>query len=344
MWFSKSNFQPQGQTALIIGASQGVGADLALKLYQQDCSVILVARTESKLRSQVDLIKESITPNDKKVTASYITCDVSNYQDCQNLWHEITINRKQDPDSIFCCAGLSVPKLFEDLTSDDINNGIDINYKTAINICHTNFKQIKKLNPLLKHNEYKSRHIIFFSSVVSFYPFIGYSQYAPLKSAITSLSIILRQELGPYNYRISTIFPGNFQSEGFDEEQKTKPDITKTIEGPSSPIPTSDCAELIIDRLSKGYDSITTDFVGWLLGCSVLGVLPRSWSVFQIIVSFIFLIIAPIANWVVYRDIKAFFQKRDESMHQNGIETSSIDDSVDLQDETLQESNKALDK
>ena len=84
-----------------------------------------------------------------------------------------------------------------------------------------------------------------------------------MKSAIESLSIILRQELSPYNYRVTCVFPGNFQSEGFEEEQKTKPDITKKIEGPSNPIPGDECARLIIDQLDKGYDSITTDFIGW---------------------------------------------------------------------------------
>ena len=60
MWFSKSNFPIEGKTAIIIGASQGVGADIASKLYSKNCSVILVARTESKLQQQVSRIKKNI--------------------------------------------------------------------------------------------------------------------------------------------------------------------------------------------------------------------------------------------------------------------------------------------
>lgn len=331
MWFSKSNFKPEGKTALVIGASQGVGADLALKLYHLRCSVILVARTEEKLINQAEEIERSASINDSNSpVVSYVACDVSDYDQCADLWKTITIDRQQDPDYIFCCAGSSIPKLFNDLTGADLASGIDLNYKTALNVVHSGFKQTLAIHQDLKFNEHKLRHVVLFSSVVAFYPFIGYAQYAPLKAAISSLSVVLRQELGPYNYRVSCVFPGNFASDGFLEEQKTKPEITKQIEGPSSPIPSSKCADMIIDSLSKGYDTITTDFIGWLLGCSVLGVLPRSWSVFQIIVSFIFLIIAPLANWVVYRDIIKYFQKRanhDNSSSKNKFDTRSLDSS-----------------
>ncbi|RLV89564.1 3-ketodihydrosphingosine reductase TSC10 [Spathaspora sp. JA1] len=300
MWFSKSNFPTEGKTAIIIGASQGIGAELALKLYQHNCSVILVARTESKLIHQVDRITTTIGEK-SDVKCLYYPCDVSNYDNCESLWKKV-VEDGFDPDIIFTCAGSSIPKLFNDLTKQDIESGITTNYNTAINTIHTGFKQ------LLANGQVKPRHIILFSSVVSFYPFIGYSQYAPMKSAIESLSIVLRQELLPYNYRISCVFPGNFQSEGYEQEQKTKPEITKRIEGSSTAIPGDECAELIIDQLSKGYDTVTTDFIGWLLGCSVLGVLPRQWGFFQIIVGFLFSIFSPIASWFVNRDIESFFK------------------------------------
>lgn len=305
MWFSKSNFPIEGKTAIIIGASQGVGADIASKLYSKNCSVILVARTESKLQQQVSRIKKEHSKSTAKI--SYSVADVSKYEECVNLWNSIY---PIDPDIIFSCAGSSIPKLFQDLTERDINLGIDINYKTAINIAHTGFKHVLEKHSNKDH-EFKKRHIILFSSVVSFFPFIGYSQYAPMKSALESLSIILRQELSPYNYRVSCVFPGNFQSEGFEEEQKTKPEITKKIEGPSNPIPGDECAEMIIDQLSKGYDTITTDFVGWVLGTTSLGVfLPRQWGFFQVIIGFFILLIGPIVNWVINRDIQNSIDKK----------------------------------
>ncbi|KAI5952092.1 TSC10 [Candida theae] len=311
MWFSKSHFPVDGKTAIIVGASQGVGADIAAKLYLQNCSVILVARTQSKLDTQVKRILElpKAHPHHTAKVASY-SCDAANYEDFVNLWKQITVHG-YDPTIIFCCAGSSVPKLFQDLTSSDLDAGIDINYRTALNVVHSGFKHLLQMNKSksVPPHEWTPRHIIIFSSVVSFFPFVGYAQYAPMKAALESLSVILRQELRPFNYRVSCVFPGNFQSEGFDEEQKTKPQLTKLIEGPSAPIPSDVCADIVCDQLSKGYDTITTDVVGWVLGCSTLGILPRQWGVLQVVVSFVLSIFAPVISWSIGRQIKKHFKE-----------------------------------
>lgn len=320
MYFSRSHFQPRGKCALVVGASQGLGAELARQLYLQGCTVILVARTGSKLRTVVANI-EATTQNGKNnhraqhqdnqqgsqaaPRALYIPADVSQYAQCEQLWAKIA-DQNLDPDYVFCCAGSTICKLFEDLTGADLLQGVNVNYMTALNVAHSGFRHVLSRGPVAK-----KRHVVFFSSVVSFFTFAGYSQYAPLKSALQSLSLSLRQEMGPYGYRVSCVFPGNFASEGFEEEQKTKPQITRDIEGPSTPISTEECARIVLDKLAKGYDTITTDTIGWLLSCSMLGTLPRQWGFFQVIVSFLFLLIAPIANWVIYRDVEKFYRGRE---------------------------------
>lgn len=323
MWFSKSHFKPSGKTAVIVGASQGLGSEIALKLYQQNCSVILVARTVANLKQQVARI-EATVPKPESARVSYISGDLSKYAEAARIWDEI-FETNADPEYIFCCAGSSIPKLFDDLTADDLANGIGTNYGTALNFIHAGFKRIKTANADTLFKDYKKRHVVFFSSVLAFYQFIGYAQYGPMKSALMSLSIILRQELGPYNFRVSCVFPGNFQSEGYVQEELTKPEITKTIEGASFAIPAAECADIVLDKLSKGYDTITTDFIGWFLGCSVLGVLPRTWSVLQVLVSLILLIVAPLINWVVYRDIIKYFEK---SANQRNVEADTVSDYV----------------
>lgn len=316
MYWSKSNFQPAGKAALIIGASQGVGADIALRLYEKGCSVILVARTEAKLKEQVDRIVKIAgekTNNKGEPSIEYYVCDLGNYDSSYEMWTNLVESRGIDPDFIFCCAGTSVPKLFSDLTGEELANGVNVNYMTALNAVHAGFKKVVDVSRSLKPHEYKKRHIIFFSSVLASYSFTGYAQYAPMKAALVSLSNLLRQELGAFNYRISCIYPGNFESEGYYEEEKTKPEITKKIEGPSKPISSLECCDIVLDKLSKGYDSIYTDFIGWVLACSSLNVNPRNWAFFQIIVAFLFLIFGPIAEMVVSLDVKKYFRdkKRD---------------------------------
>lgn len=333
MWFSRNHFQPKGKTALIIGASQGVGADLALRLYEQGCLVILVARTESKLQDQAVRVfqngkthQKSVDKKDVKPSVSYEVCDVSDYDACVQMWHTLLVEKHVDPDYIFCCAGLSIPKLFGDLTGAELASGMNTNYLTAANTVHAGHKALLQQNVDVLPTDFKPRHVILFSSTVASFPFIGYGQYAPCKAALLSLSIILRQELVSYNYRVSCVYPGNFESEGYTEEQKTKPEITKKIEGASVAIPSLQCCDIVLDALAKGYDSIYTDFIGWVLASSVLGVAPRCWGFFQVIVSLVFLIIAPIANFFIYLDIKASFKQSTNTAKVEEVVEASLED------------------
>lgn len=328
MWFTKGAFQPSGKHALIVGASQGLGADIALRLYERNCSVILVARTEAKLQDQVERITRQAgdrVNNRSEKSIEYYVCDVSNYKAVEDMWSHLLDSRKIDPDFIFCCAGLSICKLFGDLTGRELAQGLDVNYSSAVNTIHAGHRALlaRKRYPPISSRGARKRHVILFSSTVANYPFIGYAQYAPSKAALVSLATILRQELGPLHYRVTCVFPGNFESEGYAEENKTKPKITKQIEGPSKPISSLECCDIVLDKLAKGYDSIYTDFIGWVLASSTLGVNPRCWSVFQILVSFFFSIIGPLANFVVYRDVVKFFEQRERERNEVGPESEN---------------------
>lgn len=298
-----------GKTALITGASQGLGLELASRLYAKNCSVILVARRDELIQKHVvDIIgRHGQGPLIKAIAA-----DVSDYDQCVKLWQRLD-DDGIDPDVIFCCVGSTISKLFGDLSGDELSLGINTNYTTTLYPVHTQFKQALKKTQDRK--QFKHRHVVILSSVAAVYPLIGYSQYAPMKAALMALSLTLRQELVPYNYRISCVFPGNFASEGYAEEEKTKPAITKKIEGPSKAISVAECADKVLDGLDRGYDVVFTDLIGWVLLSASLGAYPRYLGFFQVIVSFIFLIIAPILSFFVDRDIESFFKKKDKKLN-----------------------------
>ena len=94
------------------------------------------------------------------------------------------------------------------------------------------------------------------------------------------------------------------------EENKTKPEITKNIEGSSYPISCEKCANIIIDSLDRGFETITTDFIGWVLTTISLGLSPRIFGPLQAILGFIIALIAPIISWFIDRDIKNYFKKQ----------------------------------
>ncbi|CDK24285.1 unnamed protein product [Kuraishia capsulata CBS 1993] len=294
MLFS-ADFDVDGRLAVISGGSQGLGAALGRLLFSKGASVVIVARTEAKLSKTAKEIENFRVNSNQKV--SFVSADLTLYEECEKVFTSI-----ETPDILINCAGYSHPALFLDLTATDLKQGINTNYNCAAFFTHAGLKKMAKVKP--QHR----RHILFCSSVLATYPFIGYGHYAPLKSAVKTLSDVLRQECLVYNIRVECAFPGNFMSEGFVEEEKTKPEITKQIEGPSEAISADKCAEIIFRAIDKGYDYITTDTPGYLLSTFVLGNSPRQFWVFQVIIAFFVSLFAPIANVFVNRMIKKYFE------------------------------------
>lgn len=271
-------FEVYNRTVILSGASQGLGHEFANKLHELGANLIILARSKDKLENM-----SQAHNNDKKHADQFTIAypiDLSKYEQVARFG-EFLIKETIDPEIVICCAGSSIPKIFTDLSVEEIDKGIDINYKTCIYLLHV-------VVPMMKKNkEAEEKHIVVLSSTVAFYSFIGYSQYAPLKSALKALSDSLRQELAPFNIKVSTVFPGNFASEGYIEENLTKPSITSDIEGSSKPISVKECVDIILDGLRGNTTYIHTDFIGWVLNCFSLGFGPRSWWPLQILLALV---------------------------------------------------------
>ncbi|ODQ65315.1 3-ketosphinganine reductase, catalyzes the second step in phytosphingosine synthesis [Nadsonia fulvescens var. elongata DSM 6958] len=295
-----SNYFPvENKLAVISGGSQGVGAAIAKALFARGAHVVVVARNVSKLQETVNEM-ESVRQNaDQK--AYFIQADLAIAEDSTRVFQEL----HSEPDIVMCCAGGSFPGLLIDQTTEDLKKGVDMNYMTALYFGHAALKAMARA----KNTDTSSRHIMFFSSVVAFFPFIGYGQYAPLKAAVRSLADIMRHECIPYNIKVECIFPGNTLSEGYLIEEETKPAITKIIEGPSSAITSDECAKLILNKLDRGYEMITTDFIGWVLNTLSLGASPRTYNLFQTIVAIMIVIFGPVWNFFVNRDIQNYYKR-----------------------------------
>lgn len=264
-------YQIDNQVVLISGGSQGLGREFARKYYKDSNStVIIVSRSEAKLLKAAKEIVNTDKYLDLKDAKGgcrfmYHSCDVSDITQVENMF-DILKAKCIEITQVFCCAGGAIPKLLSDLSGAELSAGIITNYNTALNLTHVSLKNNVK-------------HLILFSSCTAVYPFIGYSQYAPSKAAIRSLVAILRQEFP--NTRVSCVYPGNFDSEGYEEEKLTKPDICYIIEGPSNNISCEECCAKIINFLKRGYDDITTDFIGWLLFACSMGFNTHSTKYFM---------------------------------------------------------------
>lgn len=204
----------------------------------------------------------------------------------------------------YLTAGGAAVKLFKDYTLKELQQGISMNYGASLFLTHV----------LLQNNI--CSHLVFFSSEVSFFPFIGYISYTPLKTSLKALVNILRQEFP--DVRITNVYPGNFASEGYVEENLTKPEITKQIEGSSKPISVEECRAIIIKNINSGYDDIVTDFIGWVLMACDMG-LNKNWNYskfwfLQLLLGVLAnLFIIPIYMVFLNWDIRKYLKKNQQS-------------------------------
>jgi 3-dehydrosphinganine reductase len=115
------------------------------------------------------------------------------------------------------------------------------------------------------------RHIVFTASLLSFSVIPGYAAYAPAKAAIRMLADTLREECILYDVDVHCSFPANILSPGLEQEEKTKPEITRKIEGVAGAETPIVVARMIISRLERGEKHITYQFVGHMLKVPPLG-------------------------------------------------------------------------
>jgi 3-dehydrosphinganine reductase len=109
------------------------------------------------------------------------------------------------------------------------------------------------------------RQIVFVSSLISFTVIPGYAGYAPSKAALRMLADTLREECVLYDIDVRCCFPANISTPGFEVEERTKPEITKKIEGTAATETPEAVATKIIDRLERGQKHITYQFEGDLI-------------------------------------------------------------------------------
>jgi len=200
-----------GKIVIVSGGSTGMGKATAKNIVQLGGSVCIIARNVENLKKAVKEI-ESLKTNDKQFV-EMISCDTTEMEQLKLLLIEF-IEKHRVPDYLFNFVGYALPDYIENYKLEDFQKQINGNYYGQL---------IPTLIMLPYFMKDKKGYITFVSSLVCYYPFIGYAAYAPAKYAILGLTEILRNELKPYNINVSILFPSDTDTPSFERENKTKP-------------------------------------------------------------------------------------------------------------------------
>lgn len=195
----------------------------------------------------------------------------------QQAVEEANAFHKRVTDHVVCAAGFSTPGYFLEQDVSVFRKMMDVDYFGTL-------YAIKAALPAMVAADRGDGQIVLVSSGLGLISWIGYAQYSGAKYALRGLAESLRNELKLYGIRVSIYYPGNIDSPGYVEENKTKPPETRTIEGVSEVNPPDAVAQSLIDGISDGQFSITNEFMPFLLRALANGVAPRNNSVLEAVI------------------------------------------------------------
>lgn len=200
-----------GKTAIIAGGSKGIGRAVAKKFVQSGGSVCIIARNKDDLNNAANSF-EKVRINKSQYVAT-IACDTTNFEKLKPLL-ENHIKKNGVPDYLMNFVGYAYPNYIQNLKLEDFKKNMDVNY----------YGQLVPILVLLPYYMKERRgHITTCSSALGFMGMMGYATYSPSKYAILGLTETLRNELKPYNIRLSILFPPDTDTPGFKQENETKP-------------------------------------------------------------------------------------------------------------------------
>jgi short-subunit dehydrogenase len=183
---------------LIVGASQGIGAALALELSKHQNNIAIVSRRLEKLQE----IGENIKNNGSKVLC--IEADALDSIKAEAVVQEVR-NTFQSIDIAFLVVGGSPPVNIAKTKVETIQNIMELNYNTMVNY----FKPVLDIM-LNQHNG----QIVHINSLAAFAVFPKLGPYSAAKTACKAFMDTARAELSHTNIQICNIHPGFIKTEG----------------------------------------------------------------------------------------------------------------------------------
>lgn len=184
-------FNLSGKTAIVTGASKGIGRSIALLLAQNGADVALMARNEEGLK---EVAKEIESTGQKALPVSV---DLTDIDSIPNVVEKV-YDHFGKIDILVNNAGTNIPKKAEEVTEKDWDQIIDINVKSVFFISKAVGKYMKAA---------EQGKIINVSSQMAFVGYYKRAAYASSKGAITQLTKSLSIEWAPYHINVNAVAP-----------------------------------------------------------------------------------------------------------------------------------------
>ena len=230
------------KTALITGASRGIGEAAAYQLAKEyDCVAIMSRNTDGKLNTVANQIHA--TTNCECIP---FTGDVSDFAFVEECVRSLAASG-HPVDTLVNNAGISLVGLFQDMTPDEFDRILRINVTSVYNTCHA-------VIPDMVRNQYG--RILNISSVWGLVGASCEAAYSATKGGINSFTKALAKELAPSGINVNAIACGVMDTDMnhcFSEEEMQ--DIIEEI--PAGRMGAPDEAASLALSISEGTSYLT---------------------------------------------------------------------------------------
>ena len=206
----------ENKTAIITGATRGIGRGIALEFAKQGANVAFTYSSSVDAANTLEIELNAIG-----IKAKGYQSNAAEFETAQELAKDI-FEEFGSIDVLVNNAGITKDNLLMRISEDDFDKVIQVNLKSVFNMTKA------VIRPMMKQ---RAGSIINMSSVVGLKGNAGQSNYAASKSGILGFSKSVALELGSRNIRSNVIAPG------FIETEMTEKLDEATVQGWRNSIP-----------------------------------------------------------------------------------------------------------
>lgn len=222
----------ENRTALVTGASSGIGAEIARDLARRGHNVVLVARRAERLAELADELGDA---------ASVVPADLSRREDRAELPDRVAALGR-DVDILVNNAGLTTVGPVSAADPDAELNTIEVDVAAVVDLC-------TRFVPAMVRR--RRGAVLNVASVAAFGPLPGQAVYGAAKAFVLSYTYALREELKGSGVTATALCPGPVHT-GFGEAAGISTEDAEAALPKALWVSAADVARAGVDALAAG--------------------------------------------------------------------------------------------
>ena len=257
------------KTAIVTGASGGIGREAARIFSENGCTVYDFSRSEKP--------QEGVR---------HIPCDVTDEASVKAAVQAVT-DERGGVDILVCCAGMGISGAVE------FTDPVDSYRQMNVNLFGTD-RVVRAVLPHMRRQ--RSGRLVMTSSVAGVTPIPFQTWYSASKAAINSYAMALANEVRPYGIGVAVVMPGDIKT-GFTAARRKSAVGDAEYDGRIA---------RSVSRMEKDeQNGLPAEFAGKIIAKAALRKRPKPLTstgfVYSFLCTLVKLLPARLAQWVLYQ-------------------------------------------